>query len=364
MVPTHFGSVSVWKANINTKGSAIGQGKKKGLRACYGSAWLSNIDGKPLASVEDARFVSSASASLSIDSQLRQPFSHPVWKADISSLNSRTAERLFPPHQTKVSETLFYTLDRLSTHLLLKFLRTSPDLIDNAFQPKTTDMQRFLEWTRVSARRAAEGKTALGRELIAMSDEEREAEEQHLRTELWTYSPEARIIIRIADNFRDIFTEKVRGMYICLRENLLTALYASTAAIGHAYVQFERIVDLMAHKTPGLAVMELGAGTGGATRHALPILYPKDSARRLSRYVFSDVTTSFLAPAEEQFQEYSGIEYMVFDMETELEKQNAQALEGKFDLVFASQVTHISCSPYQLKLRLNGFCRLSMRMET
>jgi SAM-dependent methyltransferase len=166
-----------------------------------------------------------------------------------------------------------------------------------------------------------------------MTEDERLSEMRKLREELELSSVEARIVIKIADNLRSILKEDIRGMDLLLKENLLTELYQSTGSISAAYTQLERVVDLLAHENATMSIIEVGAGTGGATRRVLPVLNHKCASRRYSRYVFSDVTPSFLAPAQEQFGEYKDIEYKVFDME-----QGAKELEGQFDLVLASQV--------------------------
>lgn len=85
----------------------------------------------------------------------------------------------------------------------------------------------------------------------------------------------------------------------------------------------------------GLRALEIGGGTGGATRHVLPVL-----ADRLAVYRFTDVSSAFLGAAEEAFGHCAGFETALFDMETDPAAQGAPL--ASFDLVIASNALHVA----------------------
>lgn len=92
-----------------------------------------------------------------------------------------------------------------------------------------------------------------------------------------------------------------------------------------------RLIDVLPTDRP-LHILELGAGTGGTTQALLPTM-PTER----TEYLFTDVSSLFLARAREQFSHYYALDYRMFD----LENDDGQGLAaGQFDLVIASNVLH------------------------
>jgi SAM-dependent methyltransferase len=82
-----------------------------------------------------------------------------------------------------------------------------------------------------------------------------------------------------------------------------------------------------------LRVLEVGAGTGGTTTALLPLL-PAES----TEYVYSDISSAFLAAAEERFARYPFVTYRVVDIERSPQMQGLTP--GSFDIVVAANVLH------------------------
>ena len=82
-----------------------------------------------------------------------------------------------------------------------------------------------------------------------------------------------------------------------------------------------------------IRILEIGAGTGGATSYLLPSL-PPDAVE----YTFTDLTPHFLAKAKESFRQYGFIQYKTLDIE------RAPAAQGftphGCDVVIAFNVLH------------------------
>ncbi|MFB9908937.1 SDR family NAD(P)-dependent oxidoreductase [Allokutzneria oryzae] len=78
-----------------------------------------------------------------------------------------------------------------------------------------------------------------------------------------------------------------------------------------------------------LRILEIGGGTGAMTAALLPVLPPDRT-----RYVFTDVSQFFLAPAEARFARYDFVEYRTLDLdEPDIEP-------GTFDVVVAGGALH------------------------
>ena len=83
-----------------------------------------------------------------------------------------------------------------------------------------------------------------------------------------------------------------------------------------------------------LRVLEVGAGTGGATASLLPLL-----PRERTDYAYTDVSAGFFSAAEERFgAAYPFVSYRVLDIEREPQEQGFAACG--YDLVVASNVLH------------------------
>ncbi|MBW1749300.1 MAG: acyltransferase domain-containing protein, partial [Deltaproteobacteria bacterium] len=82
-----------------------------------------------------------------------------------------------------------------------------------------------------------------------------------------------------------------------------------------------------------IRILEIGAGTGGATSYVLPML-PADQ----TEYVFSDISAFFTTTAQQKFKDYPFVRYQLLNIEEDPLKQG---FEGRqFDIVIASNVIH------------------------
>jgi acyl transferase domain-containing protein/acyl carrier protein/SAM-dependent methyltransferase len=86
-----------------------------------------------------------------------------------------------------------------------------------------------------------------------------------------------------------------------------------------------------------LRILEIGAGTGGTTTPLVEALVPY--AASIERYVFSDISRSFVLLAEEDYaKRASYMRFAVCDVERPLAGQGMEA--GSFDIVIAANVLH------------------------
>jgi SAM-dependent methyltransferase/acyl carrier protein len=85
-----------------------------------------------------------------------------------------------------------------------------------------------------------------------------------------------------------------------------------------------------------LRVLEIGAGTGGATAYVLPELPPA------TEYVYTDISRGFFAEARARFADYEFIRYQTLDIEQSPEEQGFTGRQ--FDVVIAFNVLHATRS--------------------
>lgn len=81
-------------------------------------------------------------------------------------------------------------------------------------------------------------------------------------------------------------------------------------------------------------VLEIGAGTGGTTRHVLPLL----AGMVDFEYTYTDLSAAFFAQAETNFADYDQLVYQTLDISQNPKTQGFA--EHDFDLVIAANVIH------------------------
>jgi len=100
-------------------------------------------------------------------------------------------------------------------------------------------------------------------------------------------------------------------------------------------------VDLIAHKDPHLRVLEIGAGTGGATLPILTALGGMDSRTppRFVSYHVTDITTGFFEKLQQKTAAWGDlVSYKKLDIEKDIDLQGFEM--DHYDLVIAANVLH------------------------
>ncbi|KAI0884111.1 uncharacterized protein GGS22DRAFT_189241 [Annulohypoxylon maeteangense] len=104
-----------------------------------------------------------------------------------------------------------------------------------------------------------------------------------------------------------------------------------------------------------IRILELGAGTGGTTKHLIEQLNNSAAGQKI-RYTFSDVSKSLVAAAKRKFAKYPFMEYGIVD----IEKEPAADVQGRFDVIISTNCIHAtpslvrSCTNIGKMLRKDG----------
>jgi SAM-dependent methyltransferase len=114
--------------------------------------------------------------------------------------------------------------------------------------------------------------------------------------------------------------EQLRKYYECL----------SPGFLGFEFLQ------LLGNSNPSLRILEIGAGTGTATRDVLDGLRSPEGVCLYSTYVFTDISAGFTIAAQEKFVTYQNLEFKILDISRDISDQGFEL--HSFDLVIASNV--------------------------
>lgn len=340
-VPVVADEMSLWIPSDADNASPVGYGQAtgelRGLRGAYARTQLFGKSGENLMDIKQLRCVSydgTSSVDAEANAAARNPYLRLVWKPDFDSLTNEQARAMFPPTtDPKTLVPTFDKFDKLSAYILVQIFKGHSQLFTQS-QPE--HLQRFLDWVQRCVGRAQRGELPYGQKALDCSIAQRKAVIDQISQELDTIV-EAQLIKRIYDQLEQLFSGETSGLHVALKDNLLTELYVSGIGISGGYPQLLRAVDLLVHKRPSMRILEIGAGTGGATRLLLDTLEGRSQFKRYKDYCFTDISTSFFAKAQDEFSGCAGIEYKTLDIEKDpLE----QGFESRYDMIVASQVLH------------------------
>jgi acyl transferase domain-containing protein len=130
------------------------------------------------------------------------------------------------------------------------------------------------------------------------------------------------------------------------RDDLLTRMYAETYDLHVMSQSLSVVVGQLAFRHPRMKILEVGAGTGSATRKVLDQI-----GRDYHSYTYTDISPAFFEKAQQMFAEHGDrFIYGVLDLEGDVIQQGFA--EHGYDLVIASNVLHATSSLGQTMTRI------------
>lgn len=129
----------------------------------------------------------------------------------------------------------------------------------------------------------------------------------------------------------EFMTGEQSALEYLMEDNSWKTLYESPAA----ETDWSHFLSLLCHSNPALRILEIGAGSGSATKRALPHLKSHTGVRMYSRYMFTDISSGFLEKAREMFDQ-EHMEYSTLDITRDPVEQGFEP--HSFDLIIASNV--------------------------
>ncbi|ORX94601.1 hypothetical protein BCR34DRAFT_608222 [Clohesyomyces aquaticus] len=149
----------------------------------------------------------------------------------------------------------------------------------------------------------------------------------------------------VARNLSKIIRGSIDPLSLIFSTNLVETFYADIFA-SMCDSRLHTYLSLASHETPNLAILEVGAGTGGFTNHILSILEEleeRDGGTKFSRYMYTDISHAFFDDAREKFERFARrMEFRSLDLEKTIQSQGFE--EGVYDMVIAGSVLHTTKS--------------------
>lgn len=119
-----------------------------------------------------------------------------------------------------------------------------------------------------------------------------EADEQEFLDFLESSDDSGRLVCRLGASLLSIFRGEIEPLSIMLQDNMLTPFYRGLELMSWGNKIAAEVIAGLAHQIPHMRIIELGAGTGGAT---MPIL--NGLGQSFASYDFTDISTGFFEAA-------------------------------------------------------------------
>ncbi|KAH8900475.1 hypothetical protein GQ53DRAFT_862683 [Thozetella sp. PMI_491] len=201
--------------------------------------------------------------------------------------------------------------------------------------------RKFYKWMKSVVERTGDAKLPPGSQMWAKATR---GMRQMLFDELSTNDGACQLLVRLGEQLPAIVRGDVAPLDLMMEDNLLAKYYEDLGVSKRSLQHFSGIVKLFAAKNPGAKVIEVGAGTGAATKQVLEAFGA--TAREaelpgtlLSQYTFTDISSGFFAAAQQKLAAWEGlVEFKPLDIERDPTEQSIP--EGHYDLVVASMVLH------------------------
>ncbi|KAI1141434.1 putative polyketide synthase [Hypoxylon sp. FL0543] len=152
-----------------------------------------------------------------------------------------------------------------------------------------------------------------------------------------------RVYAEVALNLEAMMKGEANPLEVLLRSGFLKGYYEELIGYGGG-VQVAAYMDLLAHQTPGMRILEVGGGTASATRNFVHALRSQpdsaETALRCARYDFTDISAAFLDGARNEFAAFRAqMTFGTLDMARDFAAQGNQC---NYDVLVADNVLHVT----------------------
>jgi acyl transferase domain-containing protein/non-ribosomal peptide synthetase component F/SAM-dependent methyltransferase/NAD(P)-dependent dehydrogenase (short-subunit alcohol dehydrogenase family)/acyl carrier protein len=253
-------------------------------------------------------------------------FAKTVWKADI--LGGRLDEELealvaSAPHEPDLVE----TIERVALH---HFQRVSAAIAPGKGDQVKWHHQQLLRVIRQTLAQIRQGvHPTARREWLDDTAETVQALAATFPAQIDIELGQA-----VGANLVDIITGRTEPLQVMMENDMLNRLYMEGCGFLFLNNLLSQVVSRLTHKHPRMDLLEIGAGTGGATRRLLDVI-----GHSYRSYTYTDISSGFFGKAADKFADHRAkMTFRVLDIERAPAEQGYP--EHAYDVVLASNVLH------------------------
>jgi NADPH:quinone reductase-like Zn-dependent oxidoreductase/NAD(P)-dependent dehydrogenase (short-subunit alcohol dehydrogenase family)/SAM-dependent methyltransferase len=264
---------------------------------------------------------------------------HLVHLPDVDLLNSKQLAAYCAAHaKPQGPEPVEYY--REVDFVLYKFLHDTLAALDKEYAPERVQgyLQKYVAWGRLQREKFANGDLPLSQPqwVQLLSDE---AYFKSVCERISSSNAQGYGFVRTGQNLLSILCGEQDALRFLFTQDMMPNFYQEFNRNRVGLDQWEVYLRILAHKNPGLKILEIGAGTGGSTARVLETLFPAGSKRPLYKsYDYTDISPAFFERAAEMYNRFTRINFRTLDIENDASVDEFEL--GSYDLVIAGSVLH------------------------
>ncbi|KAI1171949.1 hypothetical protein F4777DRAFT_593267 [Nemania sp. FL0916] len=259
------------------------------------------------------------------------------WKPDVSLLSQTETEQICQ----KISQTENHSGIEQKTEIIARhFVSEALDHLEESdFKAVKPHLRKYIKWAQTFIDQEISSTNSL---LDSWPDFENSERRSHLIEEYALESDAKKNIVLFGQNLANLLRGKVDPLDLLFNQGIAVSIYRSPLFSVSA-TRLAAYMDLLVHKTSDCKILEIGAGTGGATDHILYSLHHqgrhKGTSARFDQYDFTDISTGFFANAQDRYGEYADrMRFKALDIEGDPIEQGFEA--DSYDVIVAFAVLH------------------------
>ena len=164
------------------------------------------------------------------------------------------------------------------------------------------------------------------------------------------HTPCGTLLWPVGQNLSRILRGEISPLSVLVEDDRLERFYRTYEPLEQCYQQVATYIGLLGNKNPHLNVLEIGAGTGGATLPILEGLSSTDTGSpKFANYDFTDLSPAFFDNARKKLAKWSQlVMFKSLDIESDLLQQGYEP--GLYDVIVAANIVHAtSCIESTMK---------------
>ncbi|KAI0436038.1 beta-ketoacyl synthase domain-containing protein [Xylaria telfairii] len=287
----------------------------------FGDVSIYSVESQEAAiQLEGMRAVPFSEATVADDKKV---FSHTVWR----SLNPSGEEAAFDDEITQEDEDFAYALERLSTYYTRIFDRELEADHPARSQRPFNDYLHFCQ--HMNALQESGKHVYAKKEWINDT-----ADDIAAICSRYSETPDVKIMRAVGENMLQVFRGETTILEHLRPNNLLDEYYVGAIGFPQFSKWLARTISQITHRYPHADILEIGAGTGGATKSIL-----KKIGRDYASYTYTDISTGFFETAASVFAQHKDrMVFKPFDAERDPVSQGFKP--NSYDVIVASFVIH------------------------
>ncbi|KAA8905059.1 fatty acid synthase S-acetyltransferase [Sphaerosporella brunnea] len=268
------------------------------------------------------------------------------WKPDIHLLDQKQASRVLTAPNDTPAEVPDKEIEELEFICFMYISKYIKGFTDEQVAEMLPHHQKYVSFMKHQLERYETGSLLHGNpEWRDLAQDEDYV--QQLLDRIEGAHPDGKLGVTVGENVVGILTGKVDPLEILFKEKLVENVYRYGIGAEIGYEKLVAYLDAYAHKNADINILEIGAGTGGAT---LPILKTlmhhgeeEAGAARFAHYDYTDISAGFFEKAKELFKDSADrMSFRTLDIEEDPIQQGFEA--EKYDIVLAANVIHATKS--------------------